>query len=163
MICGQGCSQACIDAGIACNTCACSWKGPAYPSPPPPGPIMITYSIVDTAFFIGIDEFPAGAVEPMTVFANGQVLGPFDEGDSLDFTALPGPGGAAPLASIAGVTEFAVLANMSDPEAFALIAPLDTEGAEFTITVPEPGVAGGLMAGSVMLVSLATSGRRHLT
>ena len=54
----------------------------------------------------------------------------------------------------AGALEFTVYANMADPEAFAVIAPLDTEGAEFTISVPEPSALAALGSGIAMLALL---------
>lgn len=48
--------------------------------------------MVGPGLFIGIDEFPMGALEPMTVIVNGPSVGTFDARDSLDFTALSGKG-----------------------------------------------------------------------
>lgn len=84
------------------------------------------YTMNSDSLFTEIQDFPTGFPNPFTVSVNGQELGEFGPGDSVDFTQFPG----------GGVKEFMItgLTPLVDPEnpiAFPLKIGFDTETADF--------------------------------
>ncbi|MCT7979727.1 hypothetical protein [Laspinema olomoucense] len=86
------------------------------------------YTMNSDSLFTEIQDFPTGFPNPFTVSVNGQELGEFGPGDSVDFTQFPG----------GGVKEFTItgLTPLVDPEnpiAFPLKVGFNTETADFTM------------------------------
>jgi hypothetical protein len=152
--CSLACSAECIPcAGDPCARCSCEWSGfSALETPIPSEPRLFAYEAENGALFISIDEFPLGSSQPFTVLVDGQSLGSFQVGDSVDFSLHP----------VGGVARFQVLAEMDegDPNAFGLVAPLDTDFASFRIAVPEPSGPLGLVSALALLLALARGRRR---
>lgn len=94
----------------------------------PPVAEGFRYTMNSDSLFTEIQDFPTGFPNPFTVSVNGQELGEFGPGDSVDFTQFPG----------GGVKEFTItgLTPLVDPEnpiAFPLKVGFDTETADFTM------------------------------
>ena len=94
----------------------------------PPVAEGFRYTMTSDSLFTEIQDFPTGFPTPFTVSVNGQELGEFGPGDSVDFTQFPG----------GGVKEFTItgLTPLVDPEnpiAFPLKVGFDTETADFTM------------------------------
>ncbi len=94
----------------------------------PPVAEGFRYTMNSDSLFTEIQDFPTGFPNPFTVSVNGQELGEFGPGDSVDFTKFPG----------GGVKEFTItgLTPLVDPEnpiAFPLKVGFDTETADFTM------------------------------
>ncbi|WP_254564817.1 hypothetical protein [Oscillatoria sp. HE19RPO] len=94
----------------------------------PPVAEGFRYTMTSDSLFTEIQDFPTGFPNPFTVSVNGQELGEFGPGDSVDFTQFPG----------GGVKEFTItgLTPLVDPEnpiAFPLKVGFDTETADFTM------------------------------
>ncbi|MCT7983542.1 hypothetical protein NG796_09555 [Laspinema sp. A4] len=94
----------------------------------PPVAEGFRYTTTSDSLFTEIQDFPTGFPTPFTVSVNGQELGEFGPGDSVDFTQFPG----------GGVKEFTItgLTPLVDPEnpiAFPLKVGFDTETADFTM------------------------------
>ncbi|WP_368007559.1 hypothetical protein [Laspinema palackyanum] len=94
----------------------------------PPVAEGFRYTMNSDSLFTEIQDFPTGFPNPFTVSVNGQELGEFGPGDSVDFTQFPG----------GGVKEFTItgLTPLVDPEnpiAFPLKVGFNTETADFTM------------------------------
>lgn len=95
----------------------------------PPVAEGFRYTMTSDSLFTQIEDFPTGFPTPFTVSVNGEVLGEFGPGDSVDFTQFPG----------GGVKEFTIggLTPLVDPEnplAFPLKLAFDDDTADFTMS-----------------------------
>lgn len=86
------------------------------------------YTMNSDSLFTEIQDFPTGFPTPFTVSVNGQELGEFGPGDSVDFTQFPG--GGVKEFTITGLTP---LVDPENPVAFPLKVGFDTETADFTM------------------------------
>ncbi|WP_367287119.1 hypothetical protein [Laspinema palackyanum] len=86
------------------------------------------YTMNSDSLFTEIQDFPTGFPNPFTVSVNGQELGEFGPGDSVDFTQFPG--GGVKEFTITGLTP---LVDPENPVAFPLKVGFNTETADFTM------------------------------
>jgi hypothetical protein len=135
----------------------------------PPVAEGFRYKMTSDSLFTEIQDFPTGFPNPFTVSVNGQELGEFGPGDSVDFTQFPG----------GGVKEFTVtgLTPLVDPEnpiAFPLKLGFNTETADFTMAAildpdavayyeenplgPEPFTFNIMSHGSTMEIAPSSTG-----
>ncbi|AFY83343.1 hypothetical protein [Oscillatoria acuminata] len=94
----------------------------------PPVAEGFRYTMTSDSLFTEIQDFPTGFPTPFTVSVNGQELGEFGPGDSVDFTQFPG--GGVKEFTITGLTP---LVDPENPVAFPLKVGFDTETADFTM------------------------------
>ena len=94
----------------------------------PPVAEGFRYTMTSDSLFTEIQDFPTGFPTPFTVSVNGQELGEFGPGDSVDFTQFPG--GGVKEFNITGLTP---LVDPENPIAFPLKIGFDTETADFTM------------------------------
>ncbi|MBX9789130.1 MAG: PEP-CTERM sorting domain-containing protein [Pirellulales bacterium] len=101
----------------------------------PPTASGYSYQMTEGSLFTQILDLPSGFNQPFTVSANGEVLGTFGPGQSVDFTKLPG----------GGVSDFTITGidpgtDPNDPQAFPIKLAFNTPTASFTMqaVVPEP-------------------------
>lgn len=94
----------------------------------PPVAEGFRYTMNSDSLFTEIQDFPTGFPNPFTVSVNGQELGEFGPGDSVDFTQFPG--GGVKEFTITGLTP---LVDPENPVAFPLKVGFDTETADFTM------------------------------
>jgi hypothetical protein len=144
------------------------WLFPNYPSglwydPPSASELVFHMTAPDDPFtapdtlFNSILDFPTGLNAPVSISAEGQLLGTFGPGQSLDFVALLGHGVDTFTAS--GIDPPAV---GGDSPGFALKLGFNMATADFEITAPAavPEPAGILLAAGAISI-LATLRRRH--
>ncbi len=122
------------------------------------------YEASGGARFTAIDDFPTGFDAPFDVWVEGDLVGQFGPGDSVDFTTWPG----------GGVTHFSVRGispsvDTADLLAFPLRLTLDTTPAQFTMTsvggapvVPVlPGAGAAALAALLGATGLGMARRRR--
>lgn len=108
----------------------------------PPATDTFVFEMSDTSLFTAIVDFPTGFSQPFVVSVDGQEVGTFGPGQSVDFSGHPGGG-----VSSFDVSGIAPEVDSADPEAFPIRLGYDTATAAFTMRVPEPGsFVGGLAA-----------------
>ncbi len=122
----------------------------------PPLASGYTYNMTSPgSLFTSILNFPTGFANPFTVTANGNLLGSFTNGQSVDFVSLLGAGVSS--FSIANIFPFT---DATDSQAFPLQLAFNTPTASFTQTpiveataVPESSslLGLGLLAGLGMM------------
>lgn len=106
------------------------------------------YQLADGARFTRAFDFPTGFNGPFTVLVDGQVVGQYAAGDTVDFSSFPG----------GGVTSFTVkginpTVDSSDPLAFPLGLDFDRATAIVTmVAVPEPSTWALAAFGALSMV-----------
>ncbi len=123
----------------------------------PPPVEAFTYVMESDSLFTAILDFPPGFSHPFEVSADGQSLGLFTAGDSVDFVELLGD----------GVSEFVVsgispLVDPADPLAFPLRLAFDTSFASFRMVsaIPEPPSALLIIMGALAAYSFSRADRQ---
>jgi hypothetical protein len=134
-----------VDAGLTQETAlipetvvpGLNWLFDNFPSGlwfDPPTTSELTFEMISDTLFDSILDFPTGLDMPVTVSAEGQVLGAFGPGDDLDFVALLGHG-----VSSFNVSGISPPAMTGDTPGFALQLAFNEPTADFQIlAVPEP-------------------------
>jgi hypothetical protein len=114
----------------------------------PPLVSEFQYQMTSASLFTKINAFPTGFDATMEVLVNGESLGVFSSGDSVDFTSLLGH----------GVSEFTIsginpLVDSEDQLGFPLQLEFDTATASFDmIPIPEPATIAILSLGALSLI-----------
>ena len=123
------------------------WFDPA----PAPG---FDYKMTGGSKFTHINQFPTGFAGPFSVYVGDTLIGHYNAGDSVDFTALAA-GGVSEF-SIGGIAPFD-----SSSLGFPLQLSFDTPTANFTQTaVPEPtSIAGALITLSIAVCRRSVKNR----
>jgi hypothetical protein len=122
----------------------------------PPVASGFIYRTIDGSLFTEAFGFPAGFDEPFTVTVNGNFVGQFNAGESVDFTGFLG----------GGVSQFEVrgispLVDPADPLVFPLGLDFNQPTASFEMTaIPEPGTLTLALIGFSALATLVRRQRR---
>ncbi len=124
----------------------------------PPVASGFIYRTIDGSLFTEAFSFPAGFTAPFTVTVNGNVVGQFNAGDSVDFTGFVGGG-----VSQFEVRGIAPLADPEDPLAFPLGLDFNQPTASFDMIaiIPEPNAGSLLVIGGLILATTATLRKRR--